>query len=99
MKIFNNSNLQGLLNRFATALFFFVTAKSGWLFKFLKFLVKIPNIDNGLAMYKFEEIIKNYVKVRTQEYYKWKDYQYSIQYAGELLFIRFEYFFLLQIKN
>ncbi len=35
-------------------------------------------------MYKFEEILKDYVKVRSQEYYKWKDYQYSIQYAGTL---------------
>jgi hypothetical protein len=45
--------------------------------------VRIPNVDNGIAMYKFEEILKEYVKTRAQEYYKWKDYQYSIQYAGK----------------
>ena len=48
--------------------------------------MRIPNVDNGVTMFKFEEIIKDYVKVRTQEYYKWKDYQYSIQYAGEYFF-------------
>jgi hypothetical protein len=48
--------------------------------------VNIPNIDNGITMEKFEEVIKNYVKVRTLEYYRWKDYQYSIQYAGNYSF-------------
>ena len=49
----------------------------------LYFAVNIPNIDNGLAMSQFEEIIRDYVRVRAKEYYQWKDYQNSIQYAGE----------------
>ena len=44
--------------------------------------MKIPNIDSGLRPAQFEEILRDYVRVRSQEYYKWKDYQYSIQYAG-----------------
>ena len=49
--------------------------------------MRIPNIDNGVSMFKFEEILKDYVKVRAQEYYKWKDYQYSIQYADSNYYI------------
>ena len=45
--------------------------------------MNIPNIDNGLAMSQFEEIIREYVRVRAKEYYQWKDYQNSIQYAGK----------------
>jgi hypothetical protein len=44
--------------------------------------VNIPNIDTGLIMPQFEEIVREYVRVRAQEYYKWKDYQYAIKYAG-----------------
>lgn len=46
--------------------------------------MKLLNIDNGLQMDKFEEILRDYVRVRATEYYKWKDYQYRIQYAGKL---------------
>jgi len=46
--------------------------------------VNIPNIETGLRMNQFEDILRNFVRVRAQEYYKWKDFQYSIQYAGNL---------------
>ena len=49
--------------------------------------LKIPNIDTGLRMTQFEEILREYVRVRAQEYYKWKDYQYSIQYSDSNYYI------------
>ncbi len=49
--------------------------------------MKIPNIDTGLRITQFEEILRNYVKIRAQEYYKWKDYQYSIQYSDSNYYI------------
>lgn len=51
--------------------------------------VKIPNIETGLIMPEFEKILGDYVRVRAQEYYKWKDYQNSIQYAGLISQIHF----------
>lgn len=46
-------------------------------------------------MPQFEEIVREYVRVRAQEYYKWKDYQYAIKYAGRKilneLLINFKY--------
>jgi len=45
-------------------------------------------------MPQFEEIVREYVRVRAQEYYKWKDYQYAIKYAGRKMinkgFINFD---------
>ncbi|RNA09672.1 neuroligin- X-linked-like, partial [Brachionus plicatilis] len=49
--------------------------------------LKIPNIETGLTAHQFEEVLTNFVKVRTKEYYKWKDYQYSIQYADSNYYI------------
>lgn len=34
-------------------------------------------------METFETVLKDYVHVRAQEYYQWKDYQYTLQYAGK----------------
>jgi len=62
------------------------------------FAVNIPNIETGLKMNQFEDILRNFVRVRSQEYYKWKEYQYSIQYAGMfyllLLILTFNVIFL-----
>ena len=49
--------------------------------------MKIPNIDTGIRPAQFDEILKEYVRVRAQEYYKWKDYQYSIQYSDSNYYI------------
>lgn len=55
--------------------------------KYLK--VNIPNIETGLKRSEFDDILKNLVRGRAQEYYKWKEFQYSIQYAGTFNFIKF----------
>lgn len=49
--------------------------------------MRIPNIESGLSMAKFDEILRDYVRTRTQEYYKWTDYQYSIKYADSNYYI------------
>ena len=38
-------------------------------------------------MATFEDVLHDYVRVRAQEYYKWKDYQYAIQYADSSYYI------------
>ena len=43
----------------------------------------MPNIETGLKMDDFEKTIKDYVKIRTMEHYKWKMLQNSIKYAGK----------------
>jgi hypothetical protein len=46
--------------------------------------VNIPNIDSGITMTQFDQILKQNVKTRTMEYYQWRDYQNSIKYAGKI---------------
>ncbi len=46
--------------------------------------MNIPNIDSGITMTQFDQILKQNVKTRTMEYYQWRDYQNSIKYAGKI---------------
>jgi hypothetical protein len=50
-------------------------------------LVNIPNIQNGLRMSDFENILRDYVHVRAKDYYRWVDYQNSILYADSNYYI------------
>ena len=58
--------------------------------------MKIPNVETGVRMATFEDVLHDYVRVRAQEYYKWKDYQYAIQYADFPLFAHTRFFSLFQ---
>jgi hypothetical protein len=42
-------------------------------------------VENGVRIADFEEILREYVRTRSKEYYNWKAYQDSIKYAGYLL--------------
>jgi hypothetical protein len=49
--------------------------------------VKLPNVETGVRLSQFEDVLRDYVRVRAQEYYKWKDYQYAIKYADSNYYI------------
>jgi hypothetical protein len=45
-------------------------------------IVNIPDVENGIRIDQYENILKKYVSSRVEDYYNWRDYQYSLKYAG-----------------
>jgi hypothetical protein len=57
--------------------------------------VNIPDVENGIRIDQYENILKKYVSSRVEDYYNWRDYQYSLKYAGTRDFIAFNLTFYL----
>ncbi len=44
--------------------------------------MNIPDVENGIRVEKYEELLNQYVSSRVEDYYNWRDYQNSLKYAG-----------------
>lgn len=44
--------------------------------------MNIPDIENGLRLDQYTDLLQKYVSSRVRDYYDWRDYQNQLKYAG-----------------